>query len=65
MTARVRKAVGTLAILVFVVVYTAAVSTLGDHVPKAWYFQLAYYLVAGTAWGAPIIPLITWMNRGK
>jgi hypothetical protein len=65
MNARTRKAVGSLAILVFVFAYAAAVSSIGDHVPKAWWAQLLFYVVAGTAWGAPIIPLITWMNRGK
>ena len=65
MNARTRKAVGSLAILVFIAFYMWAVSTLGDHVPKAWYFQLAYYVIAGTAWGTPIIPLIAWMNRGR
>ena len=65
MTARARKAVGSLAILVFLVFYMWAMSTLGDHVPKAWYFQLAYYLVVGTAWGMPVIPLMYWMNKGR
>jgi hypothetical protein len=65
MTARTRKAIGSLAILVFLVGYMAAMSSIGDHVPKAWYFQLAYYVIAGTAWGTPIIPLIAWMNRGR
>ncbi len=65
MNARVRKAIGSLAILVFLCVYAFAVSTIGDHIPRTWWVQLIYYVVAGTAWGAPIIPLITWMNRGK
>jgi hypothetical protein len=65
MNARSRKALGSLGILLFLMIYMAAVSTIGDHVPKAWYAQLAYYMIAGTAWGLPIIPLITWMNRGE
>ena len=65
MNARTRKAVGSLAILAFLFFYMWAVSTVGDHVPKAWYVQLAYYLVAGTAWGLPVIPLMYWMNRGR
>ncbi len=65
MTARVRKAIGSVAILAFLLFYMGAMARLGDHVPKAWWCQLLFYLVAGTAWGLPIIPLITWMNRGK
>lgn len=65
MSARARKAIGSVAILAFVAFYMWGVSSIGDHLPKAWWAQLIYYVVAGTAWGAPIIPLITWMNRGK
>jgi hypothetical protein len=65
MTARVRKAIGSVAILAFLAFYMWAIATLGDHVPKAWWVQLVFYVIAGTAWGAPIIPLIAWMNRGK
>ena len=46
-------------------VYAWLVSTVGDYVPKAWWAQLLFYLVAGTAWGVPILPLIGWMNRGR
>jgi len=65
MTARARKAIGGLGILAFVFVYAWLVSTVGDYVPKAWWAQLLFYLVAGTAWGVPILPLIAWMNRGR
>ena len=65
MTARTRKAIGSLGILAFVLLYAALVSTVGDHVPRAWWAQLIYYVVAGTAWGLPVIPLMAWMNRGK
>jgi len=65
MTARARKAIGGLGIVAFVVFYAWLVSTVGDHLPRAWWAQLLYYVIAGTAWGAPIIPLIAWMNRGR
>jgi hypothetical protein len=65
MSARARKAIGSVAIVLFVLLYAAAVVTLGDHVPKVWWAQFVYYVVAGTAWGAPILPLIAWMNRGR
>jgi hypothetical protein len=65
MSARVRKAIGSLGILLFVGFYAWLVTTVGDHVPKAWWAQLPFYLIAGTAWGLPVIPLIVWMNRGR
>lgn len=64
MSARVRKAIGGLLILIFLAFYVLLIITIGDHVPNQWAVKLVYYLVAGTAWGVPIIPLITWMNRG-
>ncbi len=65
MSARVRKAIGSLGILLFVGFYAWLVSTVGDHVPRIWWAQLAYYVIAGTAWGLPVIPLMAWMNRGR
>ncbi len=65
MTARARKALGSVAIVLFVALYAFVVTTIGDHIPKAWWVQLLYYLIGGTAWGLPILPLMMWMNRGK
>jgi hypothetical protein len=65
MTARARKAIGSLGILLFLGFYAWLVTTVGDHVPRVWWAQFPYYLVAGTAWGLPVIPLIVWMNRGR
>jgi len=65
MSARIRKAIGGLAMLVFLAGYIWAMSTLGQKVPPMWAAKLAFYLVAGTAWGLPLIPLIAWMNRGR
>jgi hypothetical protein len=63
MTARARKAIGGVGLLAFLGAYIWAAATIGGYVPDHWAARLAYYLVVGTAWGAPIIPLITWMNR--
>jgi ABC-type antimicrobial peptide transport system permease subunit len=65
MTARVRKAVGGVAMMVFLAAYIWAAASLGERVPSFWLAKLAYYLVAGTAWGVPLIPLMAWMNRGR
>lgn len=65
MTARVRKLVGGVGIVAFVIAYAALAVTISAWLPKTPLVELAYYLVVGVAWGAPIIPLITWMNRGR
>ncbi len=63
MNVRVRKAIGGVGLLVFLVAYVWAATTLGGLLPNHWAVRLIYYVVVGTAWGAPILPLITWMNR--
>ena len=65
MSARLRKAIGGLGMLAFLVGYIWAAATLGGMVPDLWFARLAFYAVAGVAWGVPLIPLIIWMNRGR
>ena len=64
--ARVRKAIGGVGILVFLGAYIWAAASIGSALPNQWAVRLVYMprlYVVGTAWGLPIIPLITWMNR--
>jgi len=65
MSARLRKAIGGVAMLIFLAAYIWAMASLGQKVPEMWAAKLVFYLVAGTAWGVPLIPLIAWMNRGR
>ena len=65
MPARLRKLIGLFAILGFLGVYVWAVVMVGEHIPNHWAAQLAYYGLAGLAWGVPLFPLISWMNRGR
>ena len=62
---RTRKAIGSAAILLFLLFYVGLAGWIGDKLPKQWLGKLLYYAVVGTAWGAPLIPLLTWMNRGR
>lgn len=65
LTARVRKLIGTLAILVFLVGYIGVMAAIGERLPEHWAIQLGFYVIAGLGWGVPILPLISWMNRGR
>ncbi len=65
MTARWRKAIGSALVLLFLAAYIWAATVIGARLPAAWWAQLIYYVVVGTAWGLPLIPLIAWMNRGR
>jgi hypothetical protein len=65
MPARVRKLIGGIAIVSFVIAYAILAVTISGWLPKSPAVELPYYLIVGIAWGVPIIPLITWMNRGR
>ena len=65
MSARTRKFLGSIAILAFLGVYVGAVALLAERLPTTWWVQLVYFVVAGTGWGVPLIPLIRWMNAGR
>lgn len=59
-----RKAVGVPLILVFLIAYAVVVVTIGERLPSHWAIQGLYFLIAGTAWGAPLFPLLSWMDKG-
>ena len=65
MPVRLRKLIGGVAILAFLFFYVGVAVAVADHLPDQWAVKLLFFAVIGTAWGVPIIPLITWMNRGK
>ena len=65
MGARARRAVAAVATLVFLAAYVAGVVTLADHLPKAVWLRLAYFLAAGFAWVIPVMPLMAWAERGR
>ena len=65
MTAHVRKAIGSVLILAFLILYIAIAAGVGRHVPRNGLLEFLYYAAAGTLWGVPLIPLLGWMNRGR
>ncbi len=64
MSARLRKLIGLFGIVAFVAIYAVVAIAIGERLPDSLWVQTAYYAVAGLAWGIPILPLISWMNRG-
>ena len=65
MSARTRKLIGSMAIVGFLAFYVILVATLAEKVPPNWKWQLPFFVVSGLAWGAPLYPLISWMNKGR
>jgi len=65
MTARVRKFIGGAGIILFLILYIGAAVQIAAILPTNAALKLAYFAIVGIGWGVPIIPLITWMNRGR
>ena len=65
MNPRLRKAIGGVLILIFLPAYVWLSATLAAHLPGNKAVQLLFYVVAGVAWGAPLLPLLSWMDRGR
>ncbi len=61
---RTRKAIATVGVLAFLAFYVWLVVTLAGFIPEVWWAQVAFFAVAGLAWGVPILPLIKWAEKG-
>lgn len=57
---RARRAIASLGIVVFLVFYVWLVIAIGTRVPDHPLATLAFYGIAGTAWGIPLLPLLSW-----
>jgi hypothetical protein len=65
MNPRLRKLIGLFGVLAFIVLYMGLVVRLSNYVPDHGPLQVVFYALAGICWGIPILPLISWMNRGR
>lgn len=62
---RTRRLIAAIGALAFLVVYIWAVIAIGERLPDSMWIDLAFYGVAGIAWGVPLIPLLSWAEGGK
>lgn len=62
---RVRKLIGTIILLVFLVLYSFLIMTIAvsGHLPENGVVQFLYYIIAGVIWAFPAKYLIFWMMR--
>jgi hypothetical protein len=61
-----RRALGSLAILVWLVAWIVGAAIVGDRIAGApWPVLTAFYAVAGVAWVIPLRPLFRWMGGGS
>lgn len=65
MNQRTRKAIGTAAIVIFVIAYALAMMTLGGElvVGRGLALELGFYAVAGALWLPVVMAIIRWMVR--
>lgn len=63
MNPRLKKLIGLLILLPALLLYFGAVVTVSDRLPSFWLLRLAYFVVTGVAWAAPVIPFIRWMEK--
>jgi hypothetical protein len=64
MNPRLRRAIAAVGVLVFLTLYVWGVISPSPFIPEVWWAQLLYFGIAGTAWGVPILPLLTWAEKG-
>lgn len=62
---RLRKFIGTVALLVLVIVWALVAMALAQvpSIRDSTYLSVAYYVIAGIGWVVPAMPIITWMSR--
>jgi hypothetical protein len=63
MSPHIKKLFGGIGILAFLAIYIALAIVVAEYLPPIRLVKLVYFVVVGTAWGVPIIPFITWMNK--
>lgn len=67
MPIRLRKFVGTLALLVLVIGWALVAMALAQApaIRDSSVLSLVYYVVAGIGWVLPAMPIIAWMSRRR
>jgi len=65
MPIRLRKLIGTLALLVLVIVWTLLAMALAQSptIRDNSLLSVAYYVIVGIGWVVPAMPLVSWMAR--
>jgi Protein of unknown function (DUF2842) len=65
MPRRVRKLIGTPALIVFVLAYALLAMALAESriLAAPHWMQVIAYITLGLAWILPVMPLIRWMEK--
>lgn len=60
-----RRAIGAIGVVTFLVFWIWACVEISDRLPSVGWLRGLFLAVAGTAWGLPLFPLISWSEGGK
>ena len=60
-----RRAIACVGIFVFLCVYVVVIASLAGFLHGGKITAFIFYALAGTLWGLPIIPLISWSENYK
>ncbi len=61
-----RRVIASVGIVVFLCLYVIGASDIGRYLPPHnGVLTALYYILAGTLWGVPILPLISWSEAYK
>ena len=65
MTRRTRKAIGTFATVLFLIVYSLVAMTIGGElaIGRGLGVELLFYGVAGVLWVPAVMALVRWMAK--
>jgi hypothetical protein len=62
---RTRKAIASVLTLAFLAVWILVAIRASSYVPNVWWARGLFFAVAGTGWGVPLFPLLTWAEHGR
>ena len=60
-----RRTIACIGILIFLPVYVVAVTSVAGFLHGGKITAFIFYALAGTLWGVPILPLISWSEGYK
>jgi len=65
MKQRSRKALGTIATVLFIIVYALVMMAVGGIwvVGRGMAFELPFYILAGAGWMPVVMAIIRWMSK--
>ena len=65
MKQRTRKAIGTFAVIVFIILYALVMMAVGGEwaVGNGIAVELPFYIVAGSLWLPVVMAIIRWMSK--